>query len=296
MRPEVFVMPGESMGQRAVVRRPAVAGTFYPAEPAALRRELDACFLHPLGPGSPPDLDARIPLAVVSPHAGIVYSGPFAAHAYAALGAPKIAIVLGPNHYGIGAPLALSSAAAWRTPLGEVALDVETASLLRDACPALEVDDRAHAREHSIELQLVFLQRALGSDVRIVPIALARHDLDTLHLLGRALALAAVERGAVVVASTDLSHYLPEAETHARDRRLVERIEALDVAGLVDLVARGESMACGAAGVIAVIVAARELGVKEARLLAYGTSGDTGGPLDAVVGYSALRIERPAAS
>lgn len=289
-------MPQQDMGQRAVVRRPAVAGTFYPAEPAELIRTLDACFLHPLGPGVPPDLDAKTPLAIVSPHAGIVYSGPFAAHAYASLGAPKVAVILGPNHFGAGAGAALSSASAWRTPLGEVPLDAEATQLLRDACPALEVDDRAHAREHSLELQVVFLQRALGGDFAIVPIALATHDLETLDLLGRGLARAALECGALLVASTDLSHYLPEAETHARDRRLLSRVEALDLPGLIRLVTLGESAACGVAGVIAVMTAARELGAKEARLLAYGTSGNTGGPRDAVVGYGALRIERPAAS
>ena len=296
MPAEVVAMPQQDMGQRAVVRRPAVAGTFYPADPADLIGALDACFHHPLGPGASPNPDAKTPLAVVSPHAGILYSGPFAAHAYAALGAPRVAVVLGPNHFGGGAALALSSASAWRTPLGEVPLDAVTTELLRGACPSLAVDDRAHEREHSLELQVVFLQRALGADFAIVPISIGTHDLETLDLLGRGLASAAAERGALLVASTDLSHYLPESPTRARDRMLLSRIEALDLPGVVHLVATGESAACGIAGVIAVMTAARELDASEARLLAYGTSGDTGGPRDAVVGYGALRIERPVAS
>ena len=296
MRPEVVAMPQQDTGQRAVVRRPAVAGTFYPAEPTELRRELDACFRHPLGPGAPPDRGAATPLAIVSPHAGIVYSGPFAAHAYAALGSPTVVVVLGPNHFGLGADLALSSASAWRTPLGDVPLDAETTECLRGACPALAVDDRAHAREHSLELQVIFLQRALGGSFGIVPIALATRQLDALDLLARGLALAVLERGALLVASTDLSHYLPQAEARARDLRLLARAEALDVDGLASLVARGEATACGAAGLIAVMAAARALGARECRLLAYGTSGDTGGPRDSVVGYGALRVERPAAT
>lgn len=288
-------MPQEHPGRR-LVREPAVAGTFYPADPTALRRRLEACYRHPLGPGWPPESSTVPPLAVVSPHAGIVYSGPFAAHAYSALGTPRVAVVLGPNHSGTGARLALSSAEAWRTPLGEASVDAETAAFLGDACSALVVDDRAHAREHSVELQVVFLQHALGPDVAIVPIVLGTHDLDSIGRLGQALARVAVLRGALLVASTDLSHYLPDADTRARDRRLLARIEALDVDGLIGSLERDESSACGAAGVIAVMIAARELGAREARLLAYGTSGDTGGPRDAVVGYGALRIASPAAS
>jgi AmmeMemoRadiSam system protein B len=282
--------------RQADARRPAVAGAFYPADPTALNGEIDACYHHPRGPGRPPDPIAPTPLAVVAPHAGIRFSGPFAAHAYAVIGRPAVVVLLGPNHDGIGASLALSAAASWRTPLGDLALDNEVAAQLRDDCPALVVDERAHRDEHSLELQAIFLQHALGAEVRIVPIALATRNLDAIGSLATALARAAARPSTVLVASTDLSHFLPDRETRDRDRSTLAAIESLDVDGLIGRLSRGEAAACGAAGVIAVMLAARQLGAGSARLLAYGTSGDTGGPRDSVVGYAALQIARPLAS
>lgn len=275
------------------VRMPAAAGQFYPADPDELRRELARCFAHPLGPGGPgAQAEPRAaPLAIISPHAGLRYSGPVAAHAYSRLGPARTAIVLGPNHHGLGSPLAMSPARAWHTPLGDLPTDLEVAQELRAACPELQVDGRAHLVEHSIELQAVFLRYVLGPEARLVAIAVGAGEYADAAALGRALAVTAARHPVLLVASTDLSHYLPDAAARERDARAIAAIERLDVAGLIDLLREGRATLCGPAPTLAVLLAARELGATSATLLRYCTSADTGGGAEAVVGYAALRID-----
>jgi len=285
----------DGWGRAGAVRPPAAAGYFYSADPEVLRRELDWCYSHPLGPGPARPEPAVAPIAVISPHAGVQYSGPFAAHAYSRLGPVGTAVVLGPNHRGRGAPLALAPPIPWRTPLGDVPADPDLARLLQAECPELEVDGRAHAAEHSVELQAIFLRHALGPNLRLVAIAVSGGRLAQALALGHALARASADRPVLLVASTDLSHYLPDAVTRELDGRALAAIERLDVEGLARLLAADEATLCGPVPTLAVLAAARELGARSATLLRYGTSADTGGGSDAVVGYAALRIDRPGA-
>lgn len=212
-----------------MVRRPAVAGSFYEGTAAALRRQVEACL--------PPDAaggERQAAIAAVCPHAGLIYSGKTAGAVYARLAPPETLVILGPNHQGVGAAAALPSHAEWETPLGPVAIDRDLAEAIRSASRWLEVDDRAHAREHSIEVQLPFL-RSLMPGTRLVPIAIGGIGPAEVQDVGRALAegVRATGRRAVVVASTDFSHYVSRAVAERQDRHALDAIRALDAEGLL---------------------------------------------------------------
>ena len=257
---------------------------------------IEWCCRHRLGPGrvpAPPTGLLSGWTGFVVPHAGYAYSGPFAAHAYAraaALGRPDVAVILGPNHSGAGAALALSPWPAWQTPLG--ALPVETglgddlASRVAGLCP----DATAHRGEHSLEVQLPFLVHAFGTELPIVPIALAAQDIDTARELGEALATVLRDRRALVIASSDLSHYLTDEEARRRDAAAIDAIRSLDPAVVDTATASGEASMCGRGAVMALLFSARRLGVGRAELLAYGTSGDTSADRSWVVGYMAAQV------
>ena len=215
------------------IRQPAVAGMFYEGTAAELRRQVEACL--PAGP--PPPRQAAV--GAVCPHAGLRYSGRTAGAVYARLAPPETLVILGPNHHGVGAPVALPGHARWDTPLGPVAIDEELAGAIRAASPVLEVDDRAHAREHSLEVQLPFV-RFLMPEARLVPIAIGGIGAEVAEEVGRAVAagVRATRRRAVIVASTDFSHHVPRAVAERKDRHALEAIRALDPQGLLAAVRR----------------------------------------------------------
>lgn len=291
----------------APMRLPAVAGTFYPARPASLDEALDEAFAR--GPGGLPATPARRAgrvRALVVPHAGYAYSGHVAAHAYAALaadGLPESALLVGPHH--AGGTLLSASAQAWSTPLGDLSVDDALLRALRDAGPIV-VDERAHAREHSIEVQLPFLQRlarAAGRQPpRFVAVTMGIQDETTAAELAHAIVTAARGRDLVLVASTDLAHVGPDysidappgttvdAHCRALDERFLRAVDALDDAALLDAVARYDLPSCGHGPVAAVLRAARALGATRARRLAHATSHDVR-PHASCVGYCAYAIE-----
>lgn len=283
------------------LRYPAFAGTFYAGDPDQLRRQIETCFRHPLGPGLPPPVPAepaRRLAGLVTPHAGYVYSGPVAAHAYAALGGdgrPDVVVLIGPNHYGLGPPVAVSPADYWLTPLGALAVDREVARATVAALPEGSESEVGHYREHSLEVQLPFLQYLYGEAIRIVPISVGFHNLASAELLGRAVAAAVAGRDAVIVASTDLTHYQPHEVAMANDRKVLAAMGRMDAAGLLRLAPREVSM-CGPAPVAAALVACRALGADEVSLLKHATSGEVTGDLNEVVAYASLSIARPARS
>lgn len=287
-----------------MARPPAVAGQFYEGNRAGLLRELEQCFVGPLGPGRLPAVTEQPSgniLGLVSPHAGYYYSGSAAAFAYEALaadGLPDAAVLLGPNHYGLGAAVAISPDDAWATPLGEMRADAEIAEKIIRLSRFAEVDELPHAREHSIEVQLPFLQYVGGESVRIVPISIAHLRLqDALALvddLGNAIAEAFTGRRAVVIASTDFTHYESRTVAQATDSLAIERILAMDPQGLIEIVySRGITM-CGAVGAAVMLEACRRLGAGHATQLTYYTSGDVSGDVDQVVGYGSLTVGRTA--
>jgi len=275
------------------LRQPAVAGHFYPAERPILERDLDS-YLAPTAAG-PADASTspRYPdaLACIVPHAGYMYSGHVAGAVYGNLAPQPTYIVIGPNHRGYGEPLALMSSGAWLTPLGEVPLDATLARLVQERCPGLTDDAQAHAGEHSLEVQVPFLQRT-ARDFTMLPIVLSVDDLGTLENLGHALAAAirSASRPVFMVASSDMNHYEPDGITRVKDRKAIDRILELDAAGLYATVFREGISMCGFAAAVATLVAARDLGARRAELVKYATSADRGGPRHAVVGYAGIAV------
>jgi MEMO1 family protein len=267
-----------------MIRPPAVAGRFYPSEPKELARQI-AEF-------APAASAARIAArGCVIPHAGYMYSGHVAGAVYAALEIPARCILLGPRHYPRGEAMAILSQGSWRTPLGDAAIDAELAAELIQACPRLREDGEAHEREHSLEVQIPFLQR-LAPDFRFVPVVLGADRYGLLEELGHAVAkVVAAQSGRVlVIASTDMNHYESDALTRAKDEMAIAQILRLDPRGLYDTV-RGEGITmCGYAATTATLVAMRDLGAENAELVRYGTSGDITGERDEVVGYAGLII------
>ena len=257
-------------------RESAVAGRFYPAERERLARDVAR---HLAQPGTLP----APAIGVLVPHAGYVYSGAVAGAVYAQVEVPARAIVLCPNHTGLGAPVALWPDGRWKTPLGPVPVDAELAGDLA-ACPLVRADRAAHLHEHALEVQLPFLL-ARRADVAIAPLCLGPLDLAACRELARAVARAA-RRGALVVASSDMSHYLPAGEAARLDRLALERLLALDGAGLLATVRREEISMCGVVPAAVMLMAAGELGASSARLVRYGSSGEVTGDLTSVVGYA----------
>lgn len=273
-------------------RRPAVEGQFYAGGGDALLREVNACFADPRGPGpieTPHAHGERRLVAGIVPHAGYPYSGPIAAHVYAAIAReppPKAVLVLGVDHHGVG-PLAALSARPWRTPLGDLPIDEELLRALNE--PPLLIDEPAHALEHSIEVQLPFLQRVLPG-VPFVPLQVRYAGLDSLLEVARVVAQATHDRDVLVLASTDFTHYEPAGVAEELDRKALAPILRGDAKGLYDVVAREELSMCGIAPTT-VMLASLPKEELRVRLLRYGHSGEAA-PMDTVVGYAALAIER----
>ena len=277
------------------VRSPAVAGSFYPADPVELNGLIDGCFVSsPLGPkGTRPASSAMI--AGMAPHAGYVYSGPCAAHLYSSLDpAVKRIIILGVNHWARGHRASLSPWQTWRTPLGEVAVDQELGDILEARVKFLKSDAPAHAQEHSIEVQLPFLERVLA-DFTILPISLSHLSEEECDELGMAIADlcktdADGKQTTLILASSDLSHYLSPKETEKLDRMALEQVLALDALGLLRVVEEENISMCGVLPTAVMLFAAATLGVKRARLLKHCHSGDVS-PMRKVVGYASVALE-----
>ncbi|HEX9189472.1 MAG TPA: AmmeMemoRadiSam system protein B [Vicinamibacteria bacterium] len=258
---------------RSVVRRPAVAGSWYPGTAAAIAREVDG-YLEAAGGVSAP---GRL-VALVSPHAGLRYSGPVAAFGYGLLRSvpAEVPVVLvGPSHRAAFDGVAVHARGAWETPLGRVSIDEEIAGALVDADPVVFDDPEVHRDEHSLEMQMPFLQR-LRPRLRIVPVLMGSQARGEVEALASALARTLAGRPALLVASSDLSHYQPADVANRADARVVDEIERLDADGLMDRLERHHNVACGGGPVVAVMKASRALGADRASVLRYGDSGDVG--------------------
>ena len=276
------------------IRRPTQAGAFYAGSQQSLREQIESCFRHELGPGSLPTVaDKKLQniVGLVCPHAGYMYSGPVAAHGYYHLaqdGKPDIVVILGPNHTGNGSALAAMREGAWRTPLGDVEIDTATADLITHASSIIDVDDSAHAFEHSVEVQLPFLQYLYGSSFKFVPICFLMQDLESSREVGSALAKALIGKNAVIIASTDMTHYEPQRSTEKKDKAAIEAVLKLDEQQLYSTVEGFNISMCGPGPTTALVAAAKALGAKKAELLCYKTSGDITGDYSAVVGYASI--------
>jgi hypothetical protein len=265
------------------IRQPAVAGLFYDARPERLERHVMKFF--------PEGIAIKPAIGAVVPHAGYVYSGPVAGAVYGRLRMSRVAIVLCPNHTGRGAPAALDPSEAWRTPLGDVPLSRRLADRLLELAPSLEEDAEAHRREHSLEVQLPFLQM-LRPDVELVPICLGESSLPLCREVGEAvakLASAETERP-VVLASSDMNHYESRQVGRAKDDLALARIAALDPEGLFQTVLAKSVSMCGFLPATALLFAARGLEASQAQVVARRDSGDETGDDSSVVGYAGVVI------
>ena len=277
------------------VRKPAVAGQFYPADPDELSSIIDECYLHRLGPGrKPPAPKGRAAIvAVVCPHAGYVYSGPVAAHSYlhvSSLPDPELIVVVAPNHYGIGSGVSTFKAGEWETPIGRMKVDSEAAAKLVELAGIVAFDPDAHRLEHSLEVQLPFLQKIYGEDVPLLPVSLVFQDIDTSRTIASALARVVRGKRAVLVASSDLTHYEPAEVAKQKDTALIQQVLKMDVEGFYSTLESLNVTACGFGAIATVMETAESLGLKKAELLKYASSGDTSGDNVQVVGYGALRF------
>ena len=268
-----------------MLRRAAVAGRFYPSQPDRLRRDL----LEHLGP---PRAQHRA-RGVVVPHAGYRYSGVVAGAVFSGIEIPERVLILCPNHTGMGASLSIMSQGEWEIPLGRVPIDEELARRLLHHCPFLTEDAEAHRFEHSLEVQLPFLLH-LRPDLRLVPIAVGHHGFSTFRRLGEDIAKALRDlsgKPVLVVASSDMNHFEPDAVTRIKDGKAISRILSLDAPGLYEVIRRESISMCGYGPTIAMMYGTEASAETcRAELVRYATSGDAGGGRREVVGYAGIAI------
>lgn len=279
-------------------RLPAQAGTFYPDTEGALRTQIQQSFLHPLGPRAIPTIPGtrnQNLLGLIVPHAGYKYSGPVAAHSYyhlASAGIFESIIILGPNHTGLGSGVSTMTEGEWNTPLGDVPVDTDLAREIVDSSNLVDVEDEAHRNEHSIEVQLPFLQFIYPRRFKFVPICMMLQDLQTSIEVGAAIGKAAERHGATILASSDWTHYEPQEEAQSKDKQAIEAALQMDEKKFQEIIEEHSVSACGYGPVTAMIHAAKLRGARGGDLLSYHTSGDVTGDKSSVVGYAAAAFEK----
>lgn len=282
-------------------RKPVVAGQFYESSPGRLTSQISSCFLSSFGPGSLPSSKAsKRVFGCIAPHAGYQFSGPAAAFSYKAVAESKFPptfVVMGPNHTGYGAEVSVSSD-DWETPLGTVGVDTKFISKLMKKCAFVEDDTTAHFNEHSVEVQLPFLQFVFkNKKLKFVPLVLASNDIDVLKKLGEAMA--SIDKNVCVIASSDFTHYgvgygyVPFADKRKErmydlDKKAIDFITSLDTSGFVSHINKTHATICGFAPILTTMFAVKALGSKKGSLLKYYTSGDVIRDYSSAVGYASI--------
>jgi MEMO1 family protein len=269
-----------------VLRQPAVAGRFYPSNSAELTAVVRQ-YVH-REPGAPP----RRSKACLLPHAGYVYSGHVAGAVLSRIALPRKILILGVRHFPRGQQVAIVSSGAWRTPLGDAPIDQALAEALRAACPLIREDSVAHSGEHSLEVQLPFLQ-VLTPGFTFVPLALGTIRFDDLAAVGQAIGrvLAGSQEEVLLLTTSDLNHYEDDATTRVKDAQALERLRMLDAPGLYDVCRNQKISMCGLGPAVSMLLALRALGAKQAELVRYATSADVSGDTSAVVGYAGMLFD-----
>ena len=268
------------------MRQPAVAGRFYPGKADELLQSLREY----LEPANQPHTK---PIGIVVPHAGYMYSGHVAGAVYARIDLPQRNIVLCPNHTGLGTPLSIMTAGAWRTPLGDMQIDEEMCTGLMTEDSALAEDISAHRFEHAVEVQIPFMQHIGGASIRFVPITVGTNDFKQLVELGHAISevVREIAPEALIIASSDMNHYESDAVTRVKDRKAIDQVLAMDPRGLYDVVRNENISMCGYGPTVAMLTAAKILGATRAELVKYATSGEVSLDFDRVVGYAGIIVD-----
>jgi len=265
------------------MRKPAVAGFFYDRDPEELRKTVESC----IDQGA----ERKKVIAIVSPHAGIQYSGKVAGMVYSRIEYPRTFIILGPNHRGVGAPAAVMTSGEWEMPNGIIKINSTLAKAMMASTEHLQEDRYAHAQEHSIEVQLPFIQY-FCEDCEIVPITLQQLSLEACLEIGNAIAKAikASDQSVVIVASTDFTHYESQKSAEIKDRMAIDRILSLDPKGLYQTIMTNNISMCGSIPVTITLQASLQIGATKADLVKYMTSGEVSGDYQQVVGYGGIII------
>jgi len=266
------------------IREAIVSGQFYPSNPSKLKALIQSFVLE--------KMDKIVAKAVISPHAGYIYSGGVAGYLFSSVKIPDTVVLLGPNHTGIGRRFAIMKEGEWETPLGKVKINTELALSIMSRFDKLENDIYAHLREHSIEVQIPFLQ-FFNPSISIVPLCIMGGSLADLTRLGIAVAdaIKSYNSDVLIVVSSDMSHYIPHEEAKKRDAKAIEKIVELDAEGLLEVCKRYDISMCGVYPAVSGISAAKSLEAKEGTLLKYTTSGEVSGDFDYVVGYAGIAIK-----
>ncbi|MGQ0736068.1 MAG: AmmeMemoRadiSam system protein B [Acidobacteriota bacterium] len=275
-----------------MVRRPAVAGTWYPDDPVALRGAVETHLARAGDAGSSNDVppEAHL-LGIIAPHAGLVYSGPVAAYAYRWLQARTfdVIVLVGPSHHVAFEGVSVWPRGRFDTPLGPLRVDEEACSQLTAACPIVHEHPAAHTPEHSLEMQLPFLATMVPK-LPIVPLVMGHQTRETAQQLGAGLERLQAQKRALLIASSDLSHFFDAASAARLDARVIEHVNALDAEGLMSCLERRPEHACGGGPMVSVLSATRARGASTSRVLRYADSGDVSGDKRSVVGYMAAAI------
>ncbi|OPZ62563.1 MAG: hypothetical protein BWY84_01147 [Candidatus Aerophobetes bacterium ADurb.Bin490] len=266
-----------------MVREPVVAGTFYEKSKEGLIKQI-------LELKKDAPAEKVLAKGIMVPHAGYMYSGKVAAETFNSVEIPDTVIILGPNHTGVGVPVSIYGEGAWKTPLGEMQIDKSLAADIMKKAGITHQDRTAHAREHSIEVMLPFLQQ-INNSIKFVPVCLAEPSRDELKLLGKALAEALDDSQALIIASSDLTHYESAEIVKEKDKRVIDEILKLDPDAMLDAVEKYQISMCGWMPVYVMLLACKELGASEASLVRYMTSGDITGETEQVVGYGGIIIK-----
>ncbi len=266
-----------------MTRQPAVAGQFYPGSDQKLRAVLAQLI--------PENASKTVVKGIISPHAGYVYSGALAGLLYSRVTIPDTVLVIGPNHHGAGAAAALYPDGHWLTPLGQISINSRLNALLLQHGPYLQSDDIAHRNEHSLEVQIPFMQY-LRPDVTICALCIGHGDYAPLRDIGHGIAAAIREYGTevLIVASSDMTHYESAESARNKDQLALERVLALDGKGLLEVCRQRKITMCGVVPAAVMIEATLQSGAGQAELVAYGTSGDVTGDNQQVVGYAAVTV------
>jgi len=264
-----------------MVRSPAVAGQFYQGTTQKLQQQVSQYLQK--------DLGRDHAVGVMVPHAGLIYSGAVAGTVYSSITMPKTFVMLGPNHTGLGSSVSLMDDGEWEVPTGKLRVDRKLASRILQHAKVAERDAKAHTFEHSLEVQLPFIT-CLSTDIAIVPIAIlsASYEECTELAEGIAKAVQGVDYPVTILASSDMSHYLPDRVARQKDKLALDRVLEMDPRGLYDTVRRERISMCGYLPATVMLIAAKILGAKEAFLVKYMTSGDVSGDYESVVGYAGI--------
>lgn len=273
------------------IRTPAVAGMFYPKETEKLKSLVHDCFLNKYGPGKlPPSNNTKKIYGVICPHAGYIYSGPIAAHSIYAISSNPIElfIIVGPNHWGIGCNIASMKDCNWETPFGIVEINSEAVKELTNISDLIELDFFSHIKEHSLEVQIPILQEVFSNKFKILPISMIDQTKNTAVELGKCIAKIVKKNNAMLIGSSDFTHYEENDFAHKQDMALIKPILNLDVEEFYQVLNSKKITACGYGAIATTMVASKELGATKGELLKYATSGDVTGDKSSVVGYGSI--------